>query len=101
MLFQMMNNMGGEDDLGDLDGADDVRTLLSLSFAFKPLLALVSKSLSKAEPLSDIIQPCVKVIRLTFISSLFLPFRMTLQIAMMRVSVGGVLPTPFSTVICI
>lgn len=26
-MLQMMNNMGGEDDLPDLDGADDVRIL--------------------------------------------------------------------------
>lgn len=26
----MMNNMGGEDDLPDLDGADDVRLLIFL-----------------------------------------------------------------------
>lgn len=25
LILQMMNNMGGEDDLPDLDGADDVR----------------------------------------------------------------------------
>lgn len=54
MLFQMMNNMGGEEDLADLDGADDVRTLLSPSLAFKPLFTLVSKSSSRAEPLSGV-----------------------------------------------
>lgn len=26
-----MNNMGGEDDLGDLDGADEVRIFLSFT----------------------------------------------------------------------
>uniref|UniRef100_A0A3P8T0U3 Prostaglandin E synthase 3 n=1 Tax=Amphiprion percula TaxID=161767 RepID=A0A3P8T0U3_AMPPE len=29
---KMMNNMGGEDDLPDLDGADDVRILFSFHF---------------------------------------------------------------------
>lgn len=28
LLLQMMNNMGGEDDLPDLDGADDVRIFI-------------------------------------------------------------------------
>lgn len=28
LILKMMNNMGGEDDLPDVDGADDVRELL-------------------------------------------------------------------------
>lgn len=41
VILQMMNNMGGEDDLPDLDGADDVR----IFFFFSPFY-LLSKQLT-------------------------------------------------------
>ena len=34
IFLQMMNNMGGEDDLPDLDGAEDVR---GFSFSMAPI----------------------------------------------------------------
>lgn len=41
VILQMMNNMGGEDDLPDLDGADDVRI-----FFFSLPFYLLSKQLT-------------------------------------------------------
>lgn len=67
-LFQMMNTMGGEDDLPDLDGADDVRTFLKKMFyTFFHQLSFTNENVS----LNDFLD---------------FMFRMSLQIVMMKVS---------------
>ena len=79
VILQMMNNMGGEDDLPDLDGADDV------SF-FHPFVCFLSISLACMQ-----YWKLIMGFRLTNISPIIYPlvfFRMSLQIVMTRVSIN-------------
>lgn len=45
LFLQMMNNMGGEDELPDMDGADDVRSFLPLLVTLNFSSAILCKKI--------------------------------------------------------